>query len=334
MPAKSEKRDTIPWKIASVNIKELCAALCFGDSFFPTPHDEERALQVLDGKIFYEVRSFHEHLWGPHASMESEMTRLRMAQEDRCMNAAAAVVTISEAMRDALVRRGVDASKVSVVPNAIGEEFIDDPAGIPTKKTELNLDDGTVVGYISNFSAREGHDVLLKALALLRSEGLDVKGLLVGDGPTRPAMESLAGALGLADIVRFTGEVDHSSIKEYYRSIDVFVVPRKADYAADFVTPLKPFEAMALARPLIMSDRPVTQEIIGNEERGLFFETGDEAALAQKIKTVVHHPEHAAETAQQARAWVLANRTWRSNAESYRDLYADVLKACTNGPDV
>src|SRR5690606_31662353 len=52
--------------------------------------------------LIYEVRSFHEHTWGPsgQATLEAEYTKLRMQKEDYCMRAADHVVTISESMRD------------------------------------------------------------------------------------------------------------------------------------------------------------------------------------------------------------------------------------------
>ena len=274
--------------------------------------------------VIYEVRSFHEHLWGEAGEQDSEWTRLRMAQEERCMREAAHVVTISEAMRAAIVDRGIAAERISVIPNAVGDEFL---APAPSTGAELRrslgVGDGTVIGYVSNLSRREGHDVLLAAVARLVTAGRNVRCLIVGAGPRREGLEKLARKFGIADRAIFTGEVDHQAIRGYYEAIDVFVVPRVADYAADYVTPLKPFEALALHRPLIMSDRPVAREIVGGEERGLLFRTGDDAHLAATIEATLAAPEATATRADAGRRWIETERTWSRNAKAYRGILRD-----------
>lgn len=277
--------------------------------------------------VIYEARSFHEHLWGAKGTTDSEWTQLRMAQEERCMREAACVVTISQAMRKALVARGVPEEKIHVVPNAVGDEFLE-PAPVtgPALRRSLAIGDGTtVIGYVSNLSRREGHDTLIRAVARLHAAGRDVRCLIVGDGPLRDELEKLAEKQGIADRTVFTGEVDHRQVRSYYEAIDIFVVPRRADYAADYVTPLKPFEALALGRPLIMSDRPVAAEIVGNEERGLLFKTGDHSDLAGTIARLLDDPDRRRALVDAGRTWVETERTWRKNAEAYRGIYELVL---------
>lgn len=273
--------------------------------------------------VIYEVRSFHEHLWGAGGKIEHEWTRLRMRQEERCMREAACVVTISQAMRRALIDRGVPDGKIFVVPNAVGDEFLEPaPPTRPDLRRSIGIDDkAVVIGYVSNLSRREGHDVLIRAVASLHAAGRDVRCLIVGDGSTRSDLEKLARKLGIGDRTVFTGEVDHREVRGYYEAIDIFVVPRRADYAADYVTPLKPFEALALRRPLIMSDRPVAEEIVGNEERGLLFKTGDHDALAATIARLIDDPDRRRALADAGRKWVEMERTWRRNAEAYREIY-------------
>ena len=278
--------------------------------------------------VIYEVRSFHEHLWGAGGTTASKWTRLRMAQEERCMREAACVVTISQAMRRALIERGVPERKIHVVPNAVGDEFLEPaPATGPALRRSLGIVDETVViGYVSNLSRREGHDVLIRAVATLHAAGRDVRCLIVGDGSIRDELEKLARRLGVADRTIFTGEVDHQTVRGYYEAIDVFVVPRRADYAADYVTPLKPYEALALGRPLIMSDRPVAAEIVGNQERGLLFRTGDHEHLAATIADLLDHPDRRRTLVDAGRVWIESERTWHRNAEAYRRIYEAVQR--------
>ncbi|MCP4410813.1 MAG: glycosyltransferase [Gammaproteobacteria bacterium] len=274
--------------------------------------------------LVYEVRSLHEHLWRDGASLEAELTRLRMKQEDRCMHAANAVVTISDEMRRLFVARGVDDSKISVIPNAVASGFLQSPCENSMTREKLGFSGSETVGYISNFSRREGHEILIRAVAKLIDRRKNLKCILVGDGKTRDACEKFAEELGIRESIAFVGEVSHKDITAYYRAIDVFVVPRVADYAADYVTPLKPFEAMALGVPIIMSDRPAASEVIGNDERGLTFRTGDVEDLIRKIETLLNHRDQAKIMTQRGQAWIKENRTWEANARRYKALYREL----------
>ncbi|MEX2658819.1 MAG: glycosyltransferase family 4 protein [Acidimicrobiales bacterium] len=279
--------------------------------------------------LVYEVRSLHEHLWGSPRMRDKlgrEWTQLRIAQENRCMGEADAVVTISRAMREVLVARGVAEDKITIIPNAVDVAAFEPAAPDLPLKRRLGLPDGApVVGYISNVSHREGHDVLLRGFAAVARVRDDVRCLVVGDGPERTGIERLAASLGIGDRVVFTGEVDHREIRRYYSIIDVFVVPRRPDYAADHVTPLKPFEALALERAMIVSDLPSLREIVGEEERGLLFRPEDPAALARRIGDLLDDPARRRTLGGTGRAWILRERTWDRNAERYLELYQSVL---------
>ena len=153
------------------------------------------------------------------------------------MREADAVVTICETMKEGLVARGIPAEKIFVVPNSVDLDKFQPVDPDPDLRARIGLRDGLVAGYISNVSAREGHDVLLRAVALARASGAELQCLIVGRGPQLDALRLLALELGIADSVVFTGEVPHDDKPSYSAQIDIFVVPRVADFASDIVTP-------------------------------------------------------------------------------------------------
>ena len=275
----------------------------------------------------YEVRSFHEHTWtNDHFQAETSIhTKLRMDKENSLMKKANHVVTISESMKDAIIKRGIPEEKITVVPNAVDTSYFK-----PKKKSaklinSLGIKNKTVIGYISNMSYREGHDVLIKAFKTISGEVKDAMLLLVGSGREKENLEKLVNELGLDEKVIFTGNVDHSLIKEYYALIDLFVVPRRRDYAADLVTPLKPYEAMGMKIPLLMSDRAALKEIIG-EDRGFVFKTEDEEDLAKVAISCLNDQTECKRRANVAHEWLIANRTWEMNAEVYDKLYRTIKR--------
>jgi glycosyltransferase involved in cell wall biosynthesis len=150
--------------------------------------------------------------------------------------------------------------------------------------------------------------------------------LLVGNGPERNNLEQLAAELGMKEVIAFPGEVDHGQINTYYKTIDLFVIPRIPDYAADWVTPLKPYEAMALERPIVVTDLPALKEIVGeNEERGLVAKPADVKSLATQIQRYIDDPAMRQSKARAAKEWVFAERTWSANAKRYDAIYRRLM---------
>lgn len=278
--------------------------------------------------LVYEVRSLHEHLWGAPRLADKlgrEWTKLRIAQENRCMAEADVVVTLAYAMRDILVDRGIPEERIVVVPNAVDEALFQPLPPDLELKASLGLTGAEVVGYISNISYREGHDLLIRAFAEAARDLPQLRCLLVGDGPERANVERLAAELGVRDKLVTTGEIDHTDIVRHYSLIDVFVVPRRSDYASDHVTPLKPFEAMALERPMIVADLPSLREIVGDGQRGLLFAPENWRDLASRIRDLAGHRDRRRALGERGRRWIVEGRTWAANAARYRDLYCELL---------
>jgi glycosyltransferase involved in cell wall biosynthesis len=117
------------------------------------------------------------------------------------------------------------------------------------------------------------------------------------------------------------GRVPHDRILGYYALIDVFVVPRTADRVSRLVTPLKPFEAMALERAVVVSDLPALREIVMPGETGMTFTAGDADDLARVLSDLLGDPALRARLGRQAREWVKTERTWAQNGRRYRELY-------------
>ncbi len=285
----------------------------------------------------YEVRGFLEASWTSNPTMardaeRAELTQRRLATEARVMAAADGIATLGVAMRDELVARGVPAEKVELVPNGIDPtEFAPIPRDMDLAR-RLGLDGKWVFGYISNIDHfREGQALLIEAAGRLIADGRAVACLIVGDGHLREALEAQVARAGLQGSVVFTGRVPHDMVRDHYALLDAFVVPRVPDRAARFTTPLKPYEAMALEIPLVVSDLPALIEIAAPDTRGLAFPAGDASALAERLRLLMDRPELASALGRAGREWVIAERTWTANAERYRRLYEAILARYPDG---
>lgn len=246
----------------------------------------------------YEVRGMLEQTWvaglgsdvARERALASERYRLTREREAELAASADVVYTLSGSMRDDLAARGVDRTSVHLVPNGVDARLLEhQPAAPADARAALGLArEGFWVGSTSSLVDYEGFDVLLDAVALARAQGHDVRVLLVGDGTSRPALEQRVRDLQLGDHVVFTGRVARDAVIDYRDALDLFVVPRHDRDVTRTVSPLKPVEAMASGRPLLVSALPPLLETIGEalERLGAAVPAGDAAALSGRIVAI------------------------------------------------
>jgi glycosyltransferase involved in cell wall biosynthesis len=272
--------------------------------------------------VIYEVRGFLEETWRSRGhDPGTDAYRLVRECEAHCMSAADVVVTLSESMREEILRRGVGADRVVIVPNAVGSAFLGQPPDPQALRRQLGIDPAeVVVGSVTTLNDYEGLDVLVDAVAKLRSNRSPARLLVVGAGPALAELRRRAEDLGLTDAV-FTGAVPFADVRPFYAAIDVFAVPRADTPVTRLVTPLKPLEAMATGRPVVASDLPPLREIIDPGSAGALAPSGDADRLAAALEDLVADPAGRARMGQAARRWVREQRTWDTAALRYRELY-------------
>ena len=285
----------------------------------------------------YEVRGMLEQTWVAGLGSEeararastSERFRLTREREAELASAADAVFTLSGSMRDDLAARGVPRDRIELVPNGIDEALLVRTPPAPTDAREaLGLPrDGFWVGSTSSLVDYEGFDVLLDAVALARADGHDVRVLLVGDGTARQGLESQAAALRLGDVAHFTGRVAREVVTAYRDALDLFVVPRRDREVTRTVAPLKPIEAMASGRPLLVSALPPLLEVIGDAlaAQGAAVPPGDAPALADAIGRALSDEAARVDMIASARSRA-ATRTWRSLGQIYASAFPAIGK--------
>lgn len=284
------------------------------------------ALEVRDRTavpVVYEVRGFLEETWlSRGGDPTADVYRLARASETEAMLAADAVVTISQGMREAILERGVDPARLHVVPNSVDDRFHAEPADGHEVRTALGIADHEVVlGTLTTLNDYEGVDVLLDAAALLRADGHPVRVLVVGDGPAASGLREHARRVLPDGGALLPGRVPFAEVRGYHAAIDVFCVPRPDLPVTSKVTPIKPLEALASARPVVASDLGPLREIVRPGVWGELAAPGDPAALARAAAGLVGDPDLRLAYGRAGREWVLAERTWERAARTYLALY-------------
>ena len=274
--------------------------------------------------VLYEVRGFPEEYLRrrPSSRVAYEKWGVRRQIEAECWRRVDHIVTLADVMKGHIASKGVDPDRITVVRNAVDVEAFSPSSPDPGLRARLGIDpDAALIGYVSSLAAYEGIRYLIEAVAHLTYRGRNVQLLLVGDGAEREHLEQLARRLGVDGRTVFTGRVQHREVAAYYDLIDVFVVPRTSEATTELVTPLKPFEAMAMRKALIVSGTAALREMVVEGETALTFEPENAAHLADQAERLIDDPELRIRLGMHAREWVGSHRSWEGNVESYKEIY-------------
>ncbi|WP_344049715.1 glycosyltransferase family 4 protein [Planotetraspora silvatica] len=278
----------------------------------------------------YEVRGFLEETWTSRDPIRigSERHVMQRDREAHIMREADAVVTLAETMATEIVERGVPRDRIHLAPNAVDDALLTADYDGSAFRDMYGIAKGEiVVGSVSSIVGYEGFATLLSAAALLRDAGTPVRVLIVGDGAERPALLAQVERLGLRDVALLPGRVGPEEALQAQAAIDIFACPREDLRVCRLVTPLKPVEAMALGKPVVLSDLPALSELVGADGAGLLVPPGDPEAFAKALAALRDDPERRRVMGEAGRAEVAARRTWSSLARTYRRIYQDLAES-------
>ncbi|BBL57771.1 TIGR04063 family PEP-CTERM/XrtA system glycosyltransferase [Methylomonas koyamae] len=285
-----------------------------------------RAAKKYRLPLVYECRAFWEDAAVDHGTTHEGSLRYRLTQylETYVFNRADAVTTICEGLRSDIVKREIDADKITVIPNAVDiEKFSYGEPADPELLQNLGLSGNTVLGFIGSFYAYEGLLLLLDALPAIAKQQPNVRLLLVGGGPQQQQIAEKIAALGIQQWVVMPGRVPHDQVQSYYNLVDIFIYPRLSMRLTDLVTPLKPLEAMAQGRLVIASDVGGHKELIRDHQTGYLFRSGDKSDLAQTVINVMELADIDG-ICRDARRFVEEERSWIKSVAHYSDVYSKV----------
>tara|TARA_Y100001980_G_C14556430_1_gene347867 strand:- start:1520 stop:7855 length:6336 start_codon:yes stop_codon:yes gene_type:complete len=248
---------------------------------------------------------------------------LMIRLEKQCAMAADHLFVISESLKEEVKSWGVDSSKISVLPNGITHL----PLGNYETggRDEISKDQQTLVlGYIGSIVPYEGLDDLAKSISVLsKKERMGVKCLIAGGGSSEEELREQVSDLGIDDNFHFMGRIPREEIGEFYKNIDAVVLPRKSYKVCELIPPIKPIEAMAYSKPVIMSNVTVATEIVRESNSGILFEKDNPEHLAEKIKGIVSGSEKITGYGERGRKWVSENRLWSLLTKPLIRKYAD-----------
>ncbi|GHA01195.1 hypothetical protein DC083_03420 [Ignatzschineria ureiclastica] len=305
--------------------KEIRPSLIMAASNYLTAFPAMIAAKKLGIPFIYEVRGFWEIT---RLSREPEFAKSpRFANQRRLetevANHADHVFTLTSAMRDELKKRGVK-TEITLLPNSCNPEHFNPRGKDLSLLKKLNIPESIlVIGYIGTFVIYEGLEDLASACAILKKQGLEFRLLIVGNenatgldrGPITQQIYEIAEQNGFADWLIMPGRVPYEEVEAYYSLIDIAPFPRKPWPVCEMVSPMKPLEALAMEKTVIVSSVHALVEMITDRQTGRVFDKGNPESLAKVLEELLLVDDLSVLAyGANGREWVLKNRTWEKTA--------------------
>lgn len=281
------------------------------------------AARRLGLPVVYDMRGFWEL---SRAARDPEFLGSAQYRHERWLETEVArqadhVFTLSPPMREALMGRGVAAEQVSYLPNGCDPGSFAPPGRGRRLAAELDLPEGVpIIGYVGSFPAYEGLEDMVAAAADLKAAGHRFRLLLVGDEkgtglrgtPVTHALRRLAAELGLGDWLLMPGRVPFEEVPDWLDLIDICVFARRPLLVTEMVAPLKPVEAMAAGKAIVLSSVGGMQGLVQDGESGLVFAKGDRADLERQLARLLVDPEFRRRLGRTAQERAEAEYAWSS----------------------
>lgn len=187
-----------------------------------------------------------------------------------------AVITVSKDLAKYYLSLGISEQRLHVIPT--GVQITCGQKSISSNKTCLELmSNDFVIGYVGRLDEGKNVGVLLESFRILnKSTSMNLKLLIVGNGPELPMLKQSVCNLGISEATIFTGF--RSDVKQLLELIDIFVLPSLSEGS-----PLALFEAMVAGKAIIANDLPSIREILSNDSEAILVDCHNANELSSAI---------------------------------------------------
>lgn len=236
------------------------------------------------------------------------------------------IVTVGEGYRQELVRAGVPAEKIDIVPNGVDSEVFSPQPAPPETRERWALGDAFVCSYVGTVGMASGLDVVLHCARLLREHSSNVRFLIVGDGAERARLEAEARRDRL-DAITFTGRLEKSEIPGILAASDCCLVHLRAQPLFETVLPSKMFEAAAMAKPTILGVRGEAKRLLADLDGGIAIEPESAEQLRDALRQLSENPTAAASMGRNAHRRASERFSRKRLAEEYLGALAALVQS-------
>jgi glycosyltransferase involved in cell wall biosynthesis len=239
------------------------------------------------------------------------------------------VICITEGIKKELVKNyGVKSEICRVIPNGANTNLFK-PMDKTACRSKLGLKENEFyLGFIGSFRAWVGLDTLIEAMGKVREEGYNrIRCILVGDGSPADYLRKMVSRYNLRNQVIFTGKIRYEEVVVFINSFDVCLAPFKRERNAKIgISPLKLYEYLACARPVIGSRLQGITEVVDGVKCGYLFEPDHAEDLASRIIESFKERDRLPEMGINGRALVEKSFSWERIAQQVENVLNEAVE--------
>lgn len=177
---------------------------------------------------------------------------------------------------------------------------------------------GPVAITVRNLVPRTGVDLMLQAAAILAREGQGIHWCVIGDGPLRSPLQTLARDLGIAEVVEFTGYLPEEEVLLRLQAADVFILPTRSLEGFGLVT----MEANACGLPVVATPVGANPEVVGRHPANRLAADATPAALADALAAALKATDTTVR--ERLRQHIREHASWSRHAQGLLTLLQDM----------
>ncbi|MEM2099081.1 MAG: glycosyltransferase family 4 protein [Candidatus Bathyarchaeia archaeon] len=248
------------------------------------------------------------------------MQKLAKMEEETAKNATA-IVTVSRYSFEKIQEYyGVGSDKLHIVPNGVDTDKFKPAENTAELKRRFGLDNAQVVLFVGSLIPRKGLFFLVEAAKKVISQGINVKFVIVGDGPMKSQLLASISKWNLSGNFKFLGSISEDVLVAVYGCADVFVLPSIQEGQGIVL-----LEAQASGVPVVAFDVGGVKDVVRNGSTGFLVDCCDSSKLADALLRLLSDKPLRERLGMQGRKFVMENYTWDLCAQKMLDIYNKVL---------
>jgi glycosyltransferase involved in cell wall biosynthesis len=262
------------------------------------------------------------HGWGVHSGRAPLYNKI----DRRCLRFYDKVICVSKNIQKECYQYGVAPHRCHLIHNAIDlEQFY---RTLPTGEAKARLaapKTGLLIGAMGRLSPEKRFDLLVKAVASLACQGLDIHLWIAGEGPERSKIEAEVEKHALHHRVKLLGLVADPRL--FLQAVDIFVLSSEREGLPNVV-----LEAMAMETPVIATRIAGVPGLLSDGQCGALVDPGSAECLSKEIERMADSANERTRLAVAARQRVEQDYSFERRMQRVANLYDHVLKRVPDSP--
>lgn len=255
------------------------------------------------GLFYYETKTERATVGLPGLARQVELAAYRACD---------VLICVSPTLRQLLIEQcHIDPGKILVVPNAVELDRFD----LSLNGRERFFDQLTI-GFVGGLIGWQALDIVMDVIADLKQQDISLALAVIGDGVMREAWTRHAEKLGIADRVCFTGRVPATEIAHYLARCDLgYAGPKTMAVGAMYHSPIKLYEYMAMAKPVVAAAFDDARDLIEGRDTGFLFTPDDRQSLKNALRRAFESRHRLDMMGACARALIETEHTWQARVQ-------------------